>query len=383
MATAASLHQQGPAVARRGPPRHVKGQAVAAFTQPAVPGLIRPASGGLVSPAVDFAVRHARTRLLLDARGQRMSCRAGSDAAPAAVSDAEDSLIVPKGKVWELDFCSRPLVDDKGKKVWELLICNPERTFEFTQYFPNSLVNSAELRKAISSVLSQEGAEKPDRVLYFRSQMQTIITRALSDMDVKVVPSRRCFTITNWLAERLDNVYRIDPRYQAGSQPSFLLDLGAPSDLPDALRGEKWAFVEFPLGALLEEAKAVQDGSCFGATFSLAAAGCADMKPDTLIPGVAVFSRRSVPLAAWTNSLELASITADTDRACLILETGVNARWRYGSYRRSPETTAESQAWEKAKAERRGLHFLAVQSDPEAEKCDGFWMLQDRDPPEI
>lgn len=43
-------------------------------------------------------------------------------------------------------------------------------------------------------------------------------------------------------------------------------------------------------------------------------------------------------------------LQADTDRACLILESGVNQRWRYGSYRRSPETTAEAQAWEEAKA---------------------------------
>ena len=71
--------------------------------------------------------------------------------------------------------------------------------------------------------------------------------------------------------------------------------------------------------------------------------------PDTLIPGVAVYSRRADPLAAWTAGLELAGLSADTDRAGLILDTGVNQRWRYGSYRRSPETTAEAEAWEVAK----------------------------------
>ena len=164
--------------------------------------------------------------------------------------------------------------------------------------------------------------------------------------NVKIVPSRRCFTIVNWLQERLETVYSQDPRYNVAAQPPYTLELGAPSELPDALRGEQWAFVEFPLGALLEESKAVDDGKAFGSTFSMEAAGCADMDMDTLIPGVAVFSRRAKPLAAWTNSLELASITADSDRACLILETGVNTRWRYGSYRRAKETTAESQAWE-------------------------------------
>lgn len=40
---------------------------------------------------------------------------------------------------------------------------------------------------------------------------------------------------------------------------------------------------------------------------------------------------------------------ADPDRACLVLETGVNERFRYGRYRRTPESTAEAQAWEEAK----------------------------------
>jgi len=72
--------------------------------------------------------------------------------------------------------------------------------------------------------------------------------------------------------------------------------------------------------------------------------------------GVAVYSARSVPLAAWTAGYELANLAADADRACLVLETGVNQRWRYGSYRRSPENTAEARAWQDAKAAVRRAH---------------------------
>ena len=31
----------------------------------------------------------------------------------------------------------------------------------------------------------------------------------------------------------------------------------------------------------------------------------------------------------------------------------------------------------------RGLHFLAVQQDEEADQCDGLWLLQDRELPSI
>ena len=69
--------------------------------------------------------------------------------------------------------------------------------------------------------------------------------------------------------------------------------------------------------------------------------------------GIAVYSRRAVPLAAWTAGLELANVVADPDRACLVLESGVSARWRYGNYRRTPENTADARAWEAAKIQAR------------------------------
>lgn len=62
-----------------------------------------------------------------------------------------------------------------------------------------------------------------------------------------------------------------------------------------------------------------------------------------------MYSRRATPLAAWTSGLEVANVVADADRACLVLETGVNQRWRYGNYRRSAENTADANAWESAK----------------------------------
>ena len=44
-----------------------------------------------------------------------------------------------------------------------------------------------------------------------------------------------------------------------------------------------------------------------------------------------------------------AAVKADVDRSCLILETGVNQRWRYGGWRASPDSIEEAQGWEEAK----------------------------------
>ena len=59
--------------------------------------------------------------------------------------EAETTENVPQSNVWELDFCSRPLLDERGKKVWELLICDPQKSFVYSQYFPNNKINSGEV----------------------------------------------------------------------------------------------------------------------------------------------------------------------------------------------------------------------------------------------
>lgn len=52
-----------------------------------------------------------------------------------------------------------------------------------------------QLRLALAEILEQPGAEKPERCRFFRGQMQTIISRALTELEIKPVPSRRCFAL--------------------------------------------------------------------------------------------------------------------------------------------------------------------------------------------
>ena len=162
---------------------------------------------------------------------RRRQCRAaaegaatGSAVAAADAAPSSGSSSVPQSDVWELDFCSRPILDERGKKVrgvpraccqasalqvkpplpptcfppcsrlcpargahpelgpaasgpqctapcalynrtracvhrvlsclpppgpcwqvWELVICDPERSFEYAQYYPNNKINSGEV----------------------------------------------------------------------------------------------------------------------------------------------------------------------------------------------------------------------------------------------
>merc|ERR1719333_1382364 len=97
--------------------------------------------------------------------------------------------MTPAGDTWQIDFCSRPLLDDRKKKVWELNVCDSQGGLRFQRYFANNQVNSGELRRALEDLCSEEGVALPARALFFRMQMQTFMTRALTDLGWKPYPA--------------------------------------------------------------------------------------------------------------------------------------------------------------------------------------------------
>lgn len=69
---------------------------------------------------------------------------------------------------WELDFCSRPILDIRGKKVWELVVCDESLSIQHTKYFPNNVINSITLKEAIVSISDELGVPLPEKIRYFR-----------------------------------------------------------------------------------------------------------------------------------------------------------------------------------------------------------------------
>ncbi|KAM1815380.1 hypothetical protein EV2_029396 [Malus domestica] len=283
---------------------------------------------------------------------------------------------------WELDFCSRPILDIRGKKVWELVVCDESLSLQFTKYFPNNVINSITLKDAIVSISDELGVPLPDKIRYFRSQMQTIITKACNELGIKPIPSKRCLSLLLWLEERYETVYTRHPGFQKGSKPLLALDNPFPMELPENLVGEKWAFVQLPFSAVQEEISSLDTNLVFGASLDLDLLGI-EIDEKTLIPGLAVASSRAKPLAAWMNGLEVCSIEVDLARARLLLSVGISGRYIYATYNKTPETTSEAEAWEAAKKDCGGLHFLAIQGDLDGDDCVGFWLLLDLPPPPV
>ncbi|KAK1404244.1 protein TAB2-like [Heracleum sosnowskyi] len=241
---------------------------------------------------------------------------------------------------------------------------------------------SVTLKDAIESVCDELDVPLPEKIRFFRSQMQTIISKACKELAIKPIASKRCLSLLLWLEDRYETVYMRHPGFQKGAKPLLALDNPFPMNLPDNLYGDRWAFVQLPFSEVKKEVLSLETTFAFGASLDLDLLGI-EIDDKALVPGLAVSSSRSQPLAAWMNGLEVCSIEADVARASLILSVGISTRYIYASYKKTPESTNEAEAWEAAKKACGGLHFLAIQDDLDSDDCVGFWLLLDLPPPSV
>lgn len=69
---------------------------------------------------------------------------------------------------WELDFCSRPILDARGKKLWELVVCDKSLSLQYTKYFPNNVINSITLKDSIVGICDELDLPVPRNIRFFR-----------------------------------------------------------------------------------------------------------------------------------------------------------------------------------------------------------------------
>ena len=131
-----------------------------------------------------------------------------------------------------------------------------------------------------------------------------MITKSCEDLGIPVFPSRHTYSLNQWLEQRTESFYPEQEGYDEKAKPSSSLQypLTNPVNLPDALKGDKkdkWALLSLSADQL-QEMNEWDIG--FKEAFPL---NLADLSPDTIIPGLIIFSSRALPLAAWMSGLEL------------------------------------------------------------------------------
>jgi len=285
------------------------------------------------------------------------------------------------GKIWELDFYSRPIFDENNKKRWEILICESptqidtdiNSLFRYSEFCSNSEVNSITLGRAIANAIEQSG-DVPSKIRFFRRQMNNMIIKACDDANIPVFTSRHTYALNQWLAQREENVYPSQEGYQEPQNSiSVQYPQTNPINLPDAVKGDrtdKWALVSLNVDDLVDMK---EWDIAFGESFPLS---LANLENNIKIPGLIIISKRGLPLAAWMSGLELGYLRLQKGqfpRICL--ETGVSDSWILANLT-DENTQAEGEGFENAKQKANGVHFLAIQSSAQAESFDGFWLLK-------
>jgi len=290
----------------------------------------------------------------------------------------KDSNAELKISNWELDFYSRPIIEENGKKRWELIISST-RTFETEEIFlwnkicPAHEVNSIWLTKALTEALNdaqQKGWAKPTTIRFWRSSMKSIIKKSLENLEIETLVSRRTYELLDRIEFLEKEIYPKEKGYVSGVlAPTFSSSIeNVAKPLPEAVRGDALTISEITIGEL----KSSQSWPIeFGGIFPIQ--NLLDEKIS--VPGLRLFSKdRALALAAWFSSLEPVKLIIRKNQ--LILEASEDDQWLVTDL---PDKDANklTEKFENSKINSFGYQFISIQSTPFVQKFAGFWILRD------
>ena len=274
-------------------------------------------------------------------------------------------------RIWQADFYRRPLQEEAGKPLWELLICDSASNFALSAFCSQSQANSTWLAQQLQQ--HAQIHKKPDRIQVFRPQSLGLIEAAGKVLGIKVEATRRTPALKLLLQERAKE-YPIMPNYTGETYNPIALDSPPPVPLPENLWGDGWRFASLPAGDIEEAFQGrplpILEMPELLLPLNL---GLASTVP---VPGVVIDGgRQSMRLAKWLQDaqpLALNYIAGEPDG--LILEAGLVDRWVVATFEYS-EVKAAAQIYQQRKQLSKGLHFLLVQPDDSGMTYTGFWLL--------
>ena len=203
--------------------------------------------------------------------------------------------------------------------------------------------------------------------------MRTMVQRAASELGLEMVPSRRTYALFDWIAEREQDLYPKEEGYMAGPlAPPPAPVSTPPRPLPESVRGDAWNWAELPAASLREAT-----GWPIGFRGLLPVPNT--IKDDQIIPGLRLFSQtRGLALAGLLGGIEPVRLRVSGTQ--LLLEAGQDDCWLVSDLS-SEEAVHVSALMTQAAEHADGLQFIAVQTSPDAERFEGFWMLRDQAEP--
>ena len=323
----------------------------------------------LCGRSVGFVSRQARSCVKAGSRSSASTDLASNP----PVSDTVEFTVIDADAAtdeWELDCYSRPVVKN-GKKLWEVLVTDSAGSFRYRHELPSNQVNSKMVRQVVDDLIENSDT-KPNIIRFFRGAMFNMLNIALQDLSVTSRPSRCTLALATWLEERHRDVYPAMEGYNRnmiGSSATSFLDVRTPVKLPDALRGEKYAFVALPVAEFLPGGGVNSETVGQGRLCAIPK----DIPGDSFVQGVVILSARAKALASWLAGTEVVALTADLRKRILVMETDIDTEYLLA--RLNDQQRTEAAALEEGKASLKGLHFVCVQEDDDSDP-EGFWLLR-------
>ncbi len=273
---------------------------------------------------------------------------------------------------WQLDFYRRPLQDEQGKPLWELLICDPLMAFSYGDFCSQAEIGAPWLRSQLHIACDRAGGW-PQYIDIFRPQTLSLVEVACRDLPVEVRPTRDVPTLKQWLRQRAvwyPNLHN----YLKQPYDSIAIDRPAPQPMPEYVMGEQWQFAAISADQLMRleqepiPVRAIPEGLTpidLGLPSTL------------LIPGVIIDgARQSMALAQWLQSARpvmLQYIAGPPDG--LLLEAGLADRWIMATFQ-DADMAGAARTFTERKQAAKGLHFLLVRPDDSGMTYTGLWLMQ-------
>lgn len=149
-----------------------------------------------------------------------------------------------------------------------------------------------------------------------------------------------------------------------------VLDIRTAVKLPDALRGEKFAFVGLPLAEFLWGGDVNRDNVGVGRLCPVDRT----LPADSFVQGIVILTPRANALASWLAGTEVAGVRADLRKRELVMETDIDNQ--YLMVKLTDDQRKEAAIFEEGKDAMNGLHFISVQRDEDDDPA-GFWLLRE------
>ncbi len=266
---------------------------------------------------------------------------------------------------WQADFYKIPFQNRENDPQWQLLLCDAQGKIICQAICEQKEANLTWLVCQLESIVHQE---KPEIIQVFRPQSVNLLTLAAEKFGIKVEATRRTPKLKEVLKKQgIDNNFN-----------PVKLEQPPPQTLPENLWGERWQFVTFSGGDIIE-------------FFSDRPIPIVDI-PDLLlpmnlglastvkIPGIIIYGdRTSMYLARWLAQVKPVALnyipTQLEKSGGLVLESGLVDRWILATFEDS-EMAQAAQQYELRKNDSQGLHFLVVQPDDSGITYSGFWLLR-------